>query len=180
VAGDGGAVNGAHRLILLRHAKSDWPSDIPDHDRPLAKRGRRDAPVVGRWLGTSGYIPDAVVCSTARRTRETWELVADGLAAAVPGTAPPVLYDPRVYDATVLRLLMLVREFAEHYRTVLLVGHNPGMAELTAGLPDPPPRSPLSFPTAAAAVMSIPGQWADIAPGEAALLAFATPADMRA
>jgi phosphohistidine phosphatase len=174
VAGDGGAVNGAHRLILLRHAKSDWPSAIADHDRPLAKRGRRDAPLVGRWLARSGYVPDAVVCSTARRTRETWELVAAEL-----GTAPVVSYEPRVYEATVLRLLMLVREFAEEHRTVLLIGHNPGMAELTAGLPELPPPPPLSFPTATAAVMSIPGQWADIAPGEATLLAFATPTGMR-
>jgi phosphohistidine phosphatase len=179
VAGDGGAVTGAHRLVLLRHAKSDWPNDIADHDRPLAKRGRRDAPAVGRWLGNSGYLPDAVVCSTARRTRETWDLVADGLTAAVPGTVPPVSYEPRVYDATVLRLLMLVREFSEEHRAVLLIGHNPGMAELTAGLADPPPQAPLSFPTATVAVLGIPGAWADIAPGEATLLAFATPADMR-
>ncbi|MFZ0755940.1 MAG: histidine phosphatase family protein, partial [Trebonia sp.] len=84
------------RLVLLRHAKSDWP-DVPDQDRPLAKRGRRDAPVAGGWLGRSGYVPDAVVCSTARRARETWELAADGLARALPVAAPPVRYEPRVY-----------------------------------------------------------------------------------
>jgi phosphohistidine phosphatase len=74
---------------------------------------------------------------------------------------------------------MLVREFSEEHRAVLLIGHNPGMAELTAGLADPPPQSPLSFPTATVAVLGIPGAWADIAPGEATLIAFATPADMR-
>jgi phosphohistidine phosphatase len=179
MAGDGGAVTGSHRLILLRHAKSDWPADIADHDRPLAKRGRRDAPAVGRWLGTSGYIPDAVVCSTARRTRETWKLAAGGLAEVVPGAAPPVSYEPRVYEASVLRLLMLVREFAEDHRTVLLIGHNPGMAELTAGLADKPPPPPLSFPTAAVAVLTISGPWADTTPGEEKLVAFATPAEMR-
>jgi phosphohistidine phosphatase len=166
------------RLVLLRHAKSDWP-DVPDQDRPLAKRGRRDAPVAGGWLGRSGYVPDAVVCSTARRARETWERAAEGLAAAVPGAAPQVRYEPRVYEATVLGLLMLVREFPDGWRTAMIVGHNPGMAELTVGLTAPPPDPPSAFPTAAIAVLGLPGGWADAGPGEARLLAFAVPADMR-
>jgi len=166
------------RLLLFRHAKSDWP-DVADHERPLAKRGRRDAPVAGRWLGESGYVPDAVVCSTARRARETWELAAAGLAEAVPGAAPPVRYEPRVYEATVLGLLMLVREFDGDLGTVLVVGHNPGLAELTVGLAAPPPEPPAAFPTAAVAVLGLPGDWADAGPGEGRLLAFAIPADMR-
>ena len=166
------------RLVLLRHAKSNWP-DVADHERPLAKRGRRDAPVAGRWLGESGYVPDAVICSTARRARETWELAAAGLAKAVPGAAPPVRYEPRVYEATVLGLLMLVREFHDDLGTVLVVGHNPGMAELTVGLAAPPPEPPAKFPTAAVAVLGLPGEWASTGPGECRLLAFAVPADMR-
>jgi len=176
-AGDG-QQGGGRRLVLLRHAKSDWP-DVADHDRPLAKRGRRDAPAVGRWLAASGYAPDAVICSTARRARETWELVADGLLKAAPDAPPAVRYEPRVYDATVLGLLMLVREFPAEWRTALLVGHNPGMAELTAGLADPSSDPPSAFPTAAVAVLAVPGAWADTAPGEAGLVAFAIPADMR-
>src|SRR5512132_2493363 len=62
-----GMTGSAHRkLVLLRHAKSAWP-DLPDHERPLAGRGRRDAPVMGRWLRTAGHVPDQVLCSTARR-----------------------------------------------------------------------------------------------------------------
>jgi phosphohistidine phosphatase len=177
------------RLLLLRHAKSDWP-DVADHERPLARRGRRDSPVVGRWLGRSGYVPDEVVCSTARRARETWELASAGLAEAVPGAAPPVRYEPRVYEATVLGLLMLVRELSDELRTVLIVGHNPGLAELAAGLtappqpprapqPQPPRRPPRAFPTAAVAVLGLDAGWAATGPGEARLLAFAAPADMR-
>jgi phosphohistidine phosphatase len=168
------------RLVLLRHAKSDWP-DVADHDRPLAKRGRRDAPVVGRWLGASGYVPDAVVCSTARRARETWELVATGLAAAAPepGHVPAVRYEPRVYEATVLGLLMLVREFDAAWRTALIVGHNPGLAELTVGLASSDSPAPQAFPTAAVAVLGLPGSWSEAAPGEARLLAFTVPADLR-
>ena len=166
------------KLVLLRHAKSDWP-DVADHDRPLAKRGRRDAPVVGRWIGASGHAPDAVVCSTARRARETWELVSTGLAAAAPGEPPAVRYEPRVYEATVLGLLMLVREFDAAWRTALVVGHNPGIAELTAGLASPESPPPQAFPTAAVAVLGLPGLWAEAGPGEARLLAFTVPAELR-
>jgi phosphohistidine phosphatase len=166
------------RLVLLRHAKSDWP-DVADHDRPLAKRGRRDAPAVGRWLGESGYAPDAVICSTALRARETWELASAGLRTTVPGASPTVRFESRVYEATVLGLLMLVREFPDEWGTALLVGHNPGMAELTVGLSAPSSDPPTAFPTAAVAVLAVSGPWADTAPGEAGLLAFAIPADMR-
>jgi phosphohistidine phosphatase len=173
-----GTGDDGRRLVLLRHAKSDWP-DVADHDRPLAKRGRRDAPAVGRWLGASGYVPDAVVCSTARRARETWDLAATGLAAAVPGAAPAVRYEPRVYEATVLGLLMLVREFDAGWRTALIVGHNPGLAELTVGLASPDSAPPQAFPTAAVAVLGLPGPWAEAAPGEARLVAFTVPAELR-
>jgi phosphohistidine phosphatase len=173
-AAAGDATAGGRRLVLLRHAKSDWP-DVADHDRPLAKRGRRDAPAVGRWLGEAGYVPDAVVCSTALRARETWELASGGLLAAVPGASPAVRLEPRVYDASVLGLLMLVREFPPEWRTALMVGHNPGLAELAAGLTDPPPDPPPAFPTAAVAVLALPGPWSDAGPGQAKLLTFRTP-----
>jgi phosphohistidine phosphatase len=178
--GHGGAVSDGHarRLILLRHAKSDWP-DVADHDRPLARRGRHDSPAVGRWLGGAGYVPDAVVCSTALRARQTWDLVSGALASVVPGVSPPVRYEPRVYQATVLGLLMLVREFADDRHAMLIVGHNPGLAELAVGLAAPPPEPPVAFPTAAVAVLGLPGSWASAAPGEARLLDFAAPADIR-
>jgi phosphohistidine phosphatase len=172
------------RLVLLRHAKSDWP-DVADHERPLAKRGRRDAPVVGRWLGEAGLAPDAVVCSTALRARETWALVAGALAAGglaaggERGPGPAVRFEPRVYEATALGLLMLVREFEPRWRTVLVVGHNPGLAELTIGLTGSGPE-PDAFPTAFAAVLELPGEWAAAETGAGRLLAFTVPAELRA
>jgi phosphohistidine phosphatase len=166
------------RLVLLRHAKSDWPEDVADHDRPLAARGRRDAPLVGRWLAAAGYLPDAVICSTARRARETWDMASVTLATVSPA-APAVRYESRVYEATVLGLLMLVRELSDEHRVVAIVGHNPGIAELVVGLAAPPPQSPASFPTAAVAVLGLPGSWAAAGAAEARLLAFAVPADMR-
>ena len=173
-----GTEDAGRRLVLLRHAKSDWP-DVADHDRPLAKRGRRDAPLAGRWLGESGYVPDAVICSTARRARETWDLASAGLAATAPGASPVVRYEPRVYEATVLGLLMLVREFDAAWRTAAIVGHNPGLAELTAGLASPDSAPQQAFPTAAVAVLGLPGPWTEVAPGEARLLAFTVPGQLR-
>ena len=170
------------QLMLLRHAKSDWP-DVPDRDRPLAKRGRHDAPVVGRWLRDHGYLPEAVVCSVARRTRQTWDLVAPEL-----GGSPSVTFEPRAYAASALTLLYLVRELPAAYRSVLLIGHNPGIAELAASLAGPPPGngdppSPgLRFPTAAVAILEFPGDWAGLdpsAPGQARVVDYVTPADLR-
>ncbi|HYZ57027.1 MAG TPA: histidine phosphatase family protein [Streptosporangiaceae bacterium] len=173
-------VEETRRLVLLRHAKSAWP-DVADAERPLANRGRRDAPVVGRWLRRSGYVPDAVLCSPARRTRETWALVAAEL-----GAEPPVSYEQRIYQATALGLLHLLREAGGEYRTVLLIGHNPGLAELAVGIAqvtDGPELGPLErarakFPTAAVAVLEFSGDWAGLTPGEARMVDFAVPCDM--
>jgi phosphohistidine phosphatase len=176
-----GTEDAGRKLILVRHAKSDWPDrpDLADHERPLAKRGRRDAPIVGHWLSASGYAPDAVVCSTAVRARQTWELLAAGLAEAAPGPSPVIRYEPRVYEATVLGLLMLVREFDPRWGSAMIVGHNPGIAELTTGLAGPDDAAAQAFPTAAVAVLALPGPWAATAPGEGRLLAYTIPAELR-
>ncbi len=164
--------------MLLRHAKSAWP-DVADFDRPLAKRGRRDAPVIGRWLRDHGYLPDVVICSAARRTRQTWELVAPEL-----GGSPSVTFEPRAYAANALALLDLARELPGSCRAALLIGHNPGIEELAASLTEPPaedsaPPSPgIRFPTAAAAVFEFVGDWTDLAPGQARLIDFTSPASL--
>jgi phosphohistidine phosphatase len=168
------------RLVLLRHAKSAWP-DVADAERPLNDRGRRDAPVMGRWLRRSGYVPDAVLCSPARRARETWALVAPEL-----GAEPSVSYEQRIYEATALGLLHLLREAGGKYWNVLLLRHNPGLAELAVGIarvtdgPDigPLKRARASFPTAAVAVLEFSGDWAGLTAGEARMIDFAVPRDM--
>ncbi len=169
------------RLILLRHAKSDWP-DVPDRDRPLAKRGRRDAPRVGRWLHEHGYQPDVVVCSAARRTRQTWDLMAPEL-----GGSPAVRFEPRAYAASALTLLYLAQELPSRYRTALLIAHNPGLSELAGRLAAPPERDRaagngrqpgISLPTAGVAVLEFAGDWPTLTPGQARLVSLTIPADL--
>jgi phosphohistidine phosphatase len=168
-------MTGTRRLMLLRHAKSDWP-DVPDRDRPLAKRGRRDAPIIGRWLRDHGYLPDTVICSAARRTQQTWELVAPEL-----GGSPSVSFEPRAYAASAMTLLYLVRELSATSRAALLIGHNPGVADLATSLAQPPDHddAPIKFPTAAVAILDVSGDWADLSPGQARLLDYTTPAELR-
>jgi phosphohistidine phosphatase len=168
------------RLLLLRHAKSAWP-DVADSERPLNDRGRRDAPAMGRWLRDGGYVPDLVLCSPTRRTRDTWDLLSDELSGH-----PLVHYEQRIYEATALGLLHLLREVGGDHRTVLLIGHNPGIAELAVGIAqmtDGPAAGPLDrardkFPTAAVAVLDFKGEWADLTPGEARMADFAIPRDI--
>ncbi len=169
------------QLLLLRHAKSAWP-DVADHERPLARRGRRDAPAAGRWLRTTGRVPDRVVCSTARRARQTWRLAAAELAAA-----PAVSFDQRVYGAVPAELLELARETAPGIRRLLIVGHDPAMQELTlalagarAGDAGALDRVRVKFPTAAIAVLEFTGTWRQLEPARARLSAFVIPRDLRA
>lgn len=176
------------RLILLRHAKSDWP-DVPDQDRSLAKRGRRDAPRIGRWLREHGYQPDVVVCSAALRTRQTWDLVAPEL-----GGSPAVRFEPRAYAASALTLLYLAQELPTRYRTALFIAHNPGLSELAASLAAPTGtvlggpgtnratenghRPAISLPTASVAVVEFAGDWPSLTPAQARLVSLTTPADL--
>lgn len=158
------------RLVVLRHAKSAWPDGVADHERPLAPRGRRDAPVAGRLLAEADCLPDLALCSTALRARETWEL-----ASAQWGTPPPVRHDPRVYAADVPDLLTVVREVSAEVETLLLVGHNPGLEELVLelagdGLDDTLDEVRTKFPTSAIAVLAWYGTtWRALAPGTALL-----------
>ncbi|MEU1618945.1 histidine phosphatase family protein [Streptomyces sp. NPDC005722] len=168
---------GPRRLVVLRHAKSAWPPDVPDHDRPLGPRGRRDAPAVGRWLRESGHPPDLVICSTSRRTQETWELAAAALGAK---RSVPVRLDERVYAATARALLDVLREAPEDAGSLVLVGHNPGVQDLVLRLTgqaraDALLRAADKFPTSALAVLTWSEPWSALAPERARLEDFAVP-----
>lgn len=140
----------AHTLILLRHAKSDWSGNEGDHARPLAQRGRRQAPAAGRWLAVNVDPIDLAVVSTAERARATWDLVSDELEQP-----PRARHDDAAYAASVEELLDIVRHLDEALRTVLLVGHNPGIEDLAETLTGD--RVPM--PTSALAVIDLTSTW---------------------
>lgn len=167
------------RLILLRHAKSAWP-DVADHDRPLAGRGRRAAPTAGRWLRESGHLPDLVLCSTAQRARETWQLAEQEL-----GAHPRTTFERRVYGASATELVDLARQTPSSVRTLMIVGHEPTLSDLTLELAGDDHGSALDrvrakFPTAAIAILTFADSWPELGPGKARLAEFVVPGDLRA
>jgi phosphohistidine phosphatase len=139
-----------HTLILLRHSKSDWAGDEADIDRPLAHRGRRQAPEAGHWLATHVDRIDLAVVSTARRARETWDLVSAEL-----GERPETRHDEDPYAASGSELLHIVRSLGEELATVVLVGHNPGLEDLAETLIG----DWIPLPTSALAVIELDGPW---------------------
>jgi phosphohistidine phosphatase len=160
-------------LIVLRHAKSDWSEGLPDHERPLAPRGIRDAPKLGRWLVETGRVPELVVCSTARRTRETWQRVSGELPAK-----PPVEYDEDLYGGDVGEFLNAARRTPPDVTTLAFVGHEPGVSDLTlhlAGFGDDTREVQTKFPTGAAAVLATADPWDALT--SARLVAFFRPRD---
>jgi phosphohistidine phosphatase len=114
-------------LFLVRHAKADPPQQgLPDHDRVLNDRGRRDAPEMGRRLAQRGVLPDLVIASTAGRARATAQLLAASLG--VPADA--IREDARLYASTAGKLLYIIQEQEDDRNCLMLVGHNPEMSEL--------------------------------------------------
>jgi phosphohistidine phosphatase len=159
-------MHGSRRLIVMRHAKArDLPGG-PDAQRELSPRGLRDAASAGIWLRGQGFVPDVVICSTARRARQTWQQVSAGLSAAVD-----LREDPRLYDAGAGELLEIIRETRPDAATLMYVGHNPAAGDLAAGLLG----QPQGFPTAAVAVLGLAAPWASAAAGNGELLAYWTP-----
>ena len=144
-----------HTLILLRHAKSDWSTGLPDHDRPLAARGLRQAPEAGQWLAAHVDRFDLAVVSTAERARATWSL-----AAAELTDAPPVRLADELYGASADSLLRVVYGLAEDLSTVVMVGHNPGLEDLASTLAG----SWVWMPTSALALLAVDGAWTEAGP----------------
>ena len=172
------AAGGARQLLLMRHAKSDWDAGArSDLERPLNARGRKAAARMGRWLRDEGLAPDRVLCSPATRTRQTLEIVRDALV--LPDEA--VSYESRIYEASPGEILALVGSQAAEVGRLLVVGHNPAMEMLAAGLPANPPREPLGhplFPTAALACFETEAPWAELGPGGARLLRLVRPKEL--
>ena len=160
------------RLILTRHAKSSWDDPAtPDHNRPLNDRGRVAAAELGVWLASRGYVPGEVLCSDALRTRKTWS----GLAPALPGT--PILHlKPALYHAGPDVMLAVLRNAVED--CVMVIGHNPGIAEFAARLVTHSPANDAfgRYPTGATLVCDFnAGVWAEVGFGMGITVDFVVP-----
>ena len=153
-------------LILLRHAKSDWSGGEPDLARPLAKRGRHQAPEAGSWLAANIESIDLAVVSPAVRAWSTWDLVSGAL-----DVSPRTRIDDRLYAASARELLTVVRDLPDDLRTVVLVGHNPGIEDLVSLVTGERP----AMPTSALAVITTPGSWSEAGPHSGVLVASGRP-----
>ncbi|MFY2859322.1 SixA phosphatase family protein [Mycobacterium sp. THU-M104] len=166
-------MNGQRTLLLLRHAKSDYPAGVADHDRPLADRGIREAALAGDWLRANAPTVDSVLCSTATRARQT--LARTGIDA-------PTRYAEQLYGAAPGAVIEEINTVDDEVKTLLVVGHEPTMSNLAlvlAGADDTDlavaERIAAKFPTSAIAVFAVPCGWEDLEPGGAALVGFEVP-----
>lgn len=164
------------RLLLLRHAKSDWPDGCEDAMRPLSERGRRDAPEMGKAIARTGIVPGLALVSTAMRTRQTWELVAPQLGGKVA-----MREESGLYGASGQALLDFARDTADDVETLLVCAHNPGIEQLArsfakSGDSDAIRRVEKKYPTCGLAVIELPiDRWSDASPPAGRLEMFLTP-----
>lgn len=168
------------QLLLLRHAKSSWDDPaLADFDRPLAPRGLKAAPLMGRELARRDWLPDLALVSPALRTRETWRLVSAELPARVP-----VEFAEGLFEATAGDILAEVQQAMASAGCVLVLGHNPGLEDLARRLAGP--RSDAGarrkleekFPTGALVRFVVDDGWADLAFGTARLMHCIRPKDL--
>jgi phosphohistidine phosphatase len=160
-------------LLLLRHAKSDYPAGVADHERPLAPRGVREAALAGDWLRAHSPAVDAVLCSTATRTRET--LAGTRIDA-------PVSYVDRLYDAMPGAVIDEINLVDPDVETLLVIGHEPAMSHVALGLATPDGSNKTAaehistkFPTSAIAVLRTAQPWDQVTLSSAALVTFHVP-----
>lgn len=145
------------RLILLRHAKSDWTDEgLLDKDRPLNPRGKKAAPEMGRWIAKHQLLPDRILCSTATRTRETLERMQECWS-----DSPEVHFVDRLYLASPKTILEEAMAHAAGAKSLLIIGHNPGMEMLATQLSDEPCEMRTCTAVVFEAQLSWPVDWWD-------------------
>ncbi|MEV6342140.1 histidine phosphatase family protein [Actinoplanes sp. NPDC051851] len=154
-------------LILLRHAKAETPGELADFDRSLTERGESDADAAGAWLVDERLHPDLVLCSPARRTRQTWQAASVALAQGASIGAPEVHYEDQLYYGGRTEVFDLLRAVPDTARTVLLVGHNPTVSEVSALLiPDEQwDGATVEMKTSGLAVHTSEAPWSSAEPG---------------
>ncbi len=143
-------------LVLLRHAKADRPNGVPDVDRPLTERGHADSALAGAWLMKHDHVPDLVLASPSRRTRQTWHSVAVALANA---GSPTVHYEREIYDGSAADLLKLLQKVEPAHQIVMIVGHNPTISQLSDLLDPSGEADSDGLRTCGIAIHEVAGDW---------------------
>jgi phosphohistidine phosphatase len=168
-------------LSLLRHAKSSWKNPmLPDQDRPLASRGEADAPLMGKAMAERGIDPELVLCSSARRTRDTLALVLPELKVE-----PKVVYEDTLYHASAAEMLEMLRGLQPGATRVMMVGHNPEIQSFALDLVGAGPKHlrdklGAKYPTAGLAAITFQaGLWSSVTVNSGTLTLFLTPRDLR-
>ncbi len=172
-------------LMLLRHAKSSWDQvGLEDIDRPLSPRGRSAAPLLGRYISRKYRYPDLVLCSSAVRAYQTWELVSAEWDQADKPASPVVEIRTSLYLANPIDLQSTIKRIGDDVKTAMIIGHNPGMEQLAARLThkgDPRDLKLMAkkFPTAALAIIQLSIEsWSSLRTGQGRLEAFVRPKDL--
>ncbi len=167
----------ALHLILMRHAKSDWADEsISDHDRPLNKRGRRDAPLIALWLAQEDLIPDLVLVSSSERTRETIALMMEVWKAEPKRDEPKIVFSEELYHGTPGDILAVIATHGGNAKKLMVLAHNPGMASLVSHFAG----DFTDMPTAAIAVFETTcDAWTKLHPGSPAkMIEFMRPKEL--
>jgi phosphohistidine phosphatase len=164
------------RLYLLRHAKSSWKSqEDGDHERPLAPRGVAATERLTRYLHAQGTTPNVVLCSSARRARETLEGIANGLSGE-----PTVTIDSELYGASAEQLLDRIRQLPDDVESAMVIGHNPGLHELAILLAGERAGSRLeAFPAGTMVTLDVSTDtWADLREAGCVLEDYVAPREL--
>ncbi len=169
----------SRNLLIMRHAKSAWDTEVAsDYERPLAKRGRKDAPRMGRWIKDNELLPNIIISSPALRASQTATAVADEA-----GIAPrDIRFEKRIYGAGVSELVRALSKCPADKKTVLLVGHNPGLDELleylsAGGIPRREDGKLLT--TGALVHLKLPNDWRELTRGSGKLVVLVRPRELK-
>ncbi|MHA7154654.1 SixA phosphatase family protein [Arthrobacter sp. TMN-50] len=162
------------RLMLLRHAKSDWPRNVEDFERPLSSRGHRDAPLPGQWMVENGAVPDLILCSSALRTRQTCTWICHELG----DKAPTPKLEEQLYSASATTILSLINHVPETVTSLLVITHLPGIQEVAMRLASVESNEgavmdmATHYPTSGLSVLQHDRRWAELDGRDAVMTDF--------
>ncbi len=161
-------------ILLMRHGKSDWDEEVPDFERPLAKRGKGDVPLIGRFLRKTKRVPSLIISSPAKRAKETSELIAKACKYK-----KDIEYNDSIYENSPGEIIKVLQKIDDKIDTAMVIGHNPAIEEAAKKLCFRELKSlenGIKFPTAAiVCIVAEIESWSELYPGDCAIYWFVVP-----